>query len=186
MFGGVVSALLMRASATVTDGVLTEEDVLRRSRAASLDTGKHLTIYGAGSEYHTRPKTRTCTAACTFALTLRWSLRTIAPAARDSVRRIHRVPADTLRDALARRKPGGHRRPGRSRHWLRPYSRQDSTPRVHCLDTGRATLSLATRAACAQVATLAPFASCAALIELFLRSNAICDLEEVTHAHEHH
>ena len=38
---------------------------------------------------------------------------------------------------------------------------------------------------CAQVVTLAPFASCAALIELFLRSNAICDLEEVTHTHTH-
>ena len=56
MYGGVVSALLMRASATVTDGVLTEEDVLRRSRAASLDTVKHLTIYGAGSEHHTLPE----------------------------------------------------------------------------------------------------------------------------------
>ena len=43
-------------SATITDGVLTEEDVLRRSRAASLDAVKHLTIYGAGSEHHTLPE----------------------------------------------------------------------------------------------------------------------------------
>ena len=49
----------------------------------------------------------------------------------------------------------------------------------------RAALYLAMHAACTQVATLAPFASCAALIELFLRSNAIGDLEEVAHTHTH-
>ena len=94
------------ASATITDGVLTEEDVLRRSRAASLDTVRHLTIYGAGSEHRTSPEDRPSCTACTLSLTFRWSLRTTAPAMRGSARRIHRVPADTLRDALARRKPG--------------------------------------------------------------------------------
>ena len=94
------------ASATITDGVLTEEDVLRRSRAASLDTVRHLTIYGAGSEHRTSPEDRPSCTACTLSLTFRWSLRTTAPAMRGSARRIHRIPADTLRDALARRKPG--------------------------------------------------------------------------------
>ena len=120
------------ASATITDGVLTEEDVLRRSRAASLDTVKHLTIYGAGSEHHTLPEDP-CAPPPALTRTLRWSLRTAAPVARGSARRIHRVPADPLRDALARRKSGGHHRP---RHWLRPYSRRGSTPCEHCLHTG--------------------------------------------------
>ena len=84
------------ASATITDGVLTEEDVLRRSRAASLDTVRHLTIYGAGSEHRTSPEDRPSCTACTLSLTFRWSLRTTAPAMRGSARRIHRVPADTL------------------------------------------------------------------------------------------
>ena len=45
----------MSRSVTVTDGVLTEEDVLRRSRAANLGSVKHLTIYGAGSEHKPPP-----------------------------------------------------------------------------------------------------------------------------------
>ena len=52
------------ASATITDGVLTEEDVLRRSRAASLDTVRQLTIYGAGSEHRTSPEDRPSCTAC--------------------------------------------------------------------------------------------------------------------------
>ena len=150
----------MSRSVTVTDGVLTEEDVLRHSRSASLGSVKHLTIYGAGSEHQT--------AACKPPIA---SAHHRVPAVRGSARRIYRVPADALRDALARWKPGGR-----------------STPHVHTVwDAGRAAVGLVTRATCtcAQVVTLAPFASCAALIELFLRSNAICDLEEVTHTHTH-
>ena len=148
----------MSRSVTVTDGVLTEEDVLKRSRAANLGSVKHLTIYGAGSEHQAT--------ACSHPPIASAHHRRV-PAVRGSARRIYRVPADALRDALARWKPGGR-----------------STPHAHTVwDAGRASAGLVTRATCtcAQVVTLAPFASCAALIELFLRSNAICDLEEVTH-----
>ena len=150
----------MSRSVTVTDGVLTEEDVLRRSRAANLGSVKHLTIYGAGSEHHNRRLHSRSHPPIA-------SAHHRVPAVRGSARRIYRVPADALRDALARWKPGGR-----------------STPHAHIVwDARRAAVGLVTRATCtcAQVVTLAPFASCAALIELFLRSNAICDLEEVTH-----
>ena len=150
----------MSRSVSVTDGVLTEEDVLRRSRAANLGSVKHLTIYGAGSEHHNRRLHSRSHPPIA-------SAHHRVPAVRGSARRIYRVPADALRDALARWKPGGR-----------------STPHAHIVwDARRAAVGLVTRAACtcAQVVTLAPFASCAALIELFLRSNAICDLEEVTH-----
>ena len=150
----------MSRSVTVTDGVLTEEDVLRRSRAANLGSVKHLTIYGAGREHHNRRLHSRSHPPIA-------SAHHRVPAVRGSARRIYRVPADALRDALARWKPGGR-----------------STPHAHIVwDARRAAVGLVTRATCtcAQVVTLAPFASCAALIELFLRSNAICDLEEVTH-----
>ena len=94
----------MSRSVTVTDGVLTEEDVLRRSRAANLGSVKHLTIYGAGSEHHNRRLHSRSHPPIA-------SAHHRVPAVRGSARRIYRVPADALRDALARWKPGGRSTP---------------------------------------------------------------------------
>ena len=71
-----------------------------------------------------------------LSLTFRWSLHTTAPAMLGSARRIHRVPADMLRDALARRKPGGCLQTQLQPPLASLHSRRSSTPCVHCLHTG--------------------------------------------------